>query len=129
LHVQEGGVVEQAVRREIVLPADPDEVWAALTEPERLEEWFATEVDLDPRPGGEGRFRWGNGEERRAVVDVVEPGRRIAFRWSGDDERVSCVGIMLEPVPEGTRVEIVESPSAGWSAALELRALAPFALV
>jgi uncharacterized protein YndB with AHSA1/START domain len=121
--------VEQVVRREVVLPATPDEVWAALTEAERLEEWFATEVDLDARPGGEGRFRWGNGEERRAVFEVVEPERRIAFRWSGEDERVSCVGITLEPVHDGTRVEIVESPSAGWSAALELRALASVACV
>ena len=41
------------VEREIVFPASPAEVWEALTEPERLEEWFATEVELDPRPGGD----------------------------------------------------------------------------
>ena len=60
------------VEREIMFPAEPDEVWEALTEPERLEEWFATEVELDPRPGGEGVFRWGDGEERRATVREVE---------------------------------------------------------
>jgi len=36
------------VRREIVFPAEPAEVWEALTEPERLEDWFATEVELSP---------------------------------------------------------------------------------
>ena len=32
------------VTREIVLPAAPDEVWEALTDPERLSEWFANDV-------------------------------------------------------------------------------------
>jgi uncharacterized protein YndB with AHSA1/START domain len=51
------------VTRELVLPAAPDEVWKELTDPDRLEEWFATEVELDLEQG-EGRFRWENGEER-----------------------------------------------------------------
>ena len=52
------------VEREIVFPESPAELWEALTEPERLEEWFASEVELDPRPGGAGIFRWAEGEER-----------------------------------------------------------------
>ena len=40
------------VRREIVLPNPREEVWEALTDPERLEDWFANDVDLDLRPGG-----------------------------------------------------------------------------
>ena len=36
------------VKREIVLPAEPDEVWSALTDSERLEEWFANDVELHP---------------------------------------------------------------------------------
>src|SRR3954453_5611314 len=75
------------IEREIVLPASPTEVWEALTEPERLEEWFATEVELDPRPGGEGVFRWGDGEERRALVREAEPGERLVLGW-GDDGAV-----------------------------------------
>ena len=66
------------VEREIVFPESPAELWEALTEPERLEEWFATEVELDPRPGGRGVFRWGDGEERRATVR--EAGRAGAAR-------------------------------------------------
>ena len=52
------------VERELVLDAPPDEVWDALTEPSRLAEWFANDVELDLRPGGGASFRWGNGEER-----------------------------------------------------------------
>jgi len=46
------------VRREIVLPTTREDAWEALTEPSRLEEWFATEVELDLREGGAAVFRW-----------------------------------------------------------------------
>src|SRR5438552_15945081 len=69
------------IEREIVFPASPAEVWEALTEPERLEEWFATEVELDPRPGGEGTFRWGNGEERHETVREAEAEERLGLDW------------------------------------------------
>ena len=107
------------IEREVVLPASPDEVWEALTEPERLEEWFATEVELDPRPGGEGVFRWGDGEERRAIVREAEPGERLVLDWDDAGEVV----LELEEVDGGTRVHVVES-APDFGTALELHALA-----
>jgi uncharacterized protein YndB with AHSA1/START domain len=107
------------VRREIVVPSEPEEVWEALTEPERLEDWFATEVELDASPGGRGVFRWGNGEERGVQVEELELERRLTLRWEDDGGEVAFT---LEPVPEGTRLVVVES-SPEFSAALELRAL------
>jgi uncharacterized protein YndB with AHSA1/START domain len=105
--------------REVVVPAERDEVWSALTEPERLEEWFANDVELELEPGGEGVFRWDDGEERHARVEEVEPGRRFAFTW---DE--SHVAIELDDVGGGTRVVVTETRGAGWGTALELHALA-----
>src|SRR5581483_4807636 len=107
------------IRREIVLPAPREDVWEALTEPERLEEWFANEVDLDLRPGGGASFRWGNGEERRAVVTEVEHEERLAFEWEDEGE----VEFTLADDDEGTRLVVRES-SPAWSTALELRASA-----
>jgi len=103
----------------VVFPADPAEVWNALTEPERLEEWFATEVELDPQPGGEGVFRWGDGDERRAIVREAEPEERLVLDWEDGGEVV----VALERVDGGTRVHVVET-SPQFSAALELYALA-----
>ena len=111
------------VEREIVVPEPPEEVWEALTEPERLEEWFATEVELDARPGGEGVFRWGDGDERHAVVREIEEVARLVLDW--DDG--GTVVLELEPVVEGTRVRVVES-SPEFAPALGLRALAWTAL-
>jgi uncharacterized protein YndB with AHSA1/START domain len=109
------------IRREIVLPAPREEVWEALTEPERLEDWFANDVELDLRPGGGASFRWSNGEERSATVTEVEPAERLAFRW--DDEQEGEVAFTLADDDEGTRLTVVES-SPAWSTALDLQASA-----
>jgi uncharacterized protein YndB with AHSA1/START domain len=111
------------VTRELTLPESPDEVWEALTDPERLEEWFANEVELEVEEGGEGVFRWDDGEVRRARVDEVEPGRRFAFTW-GEGEDESVVTFTLEEVPDGTRLVVTETVACGWATALELRAAA-----
>ena len=107
------------IEREIVLPAGPDEVWRSLTEAERLEEWFANDVELDPTPGGEGVFRWDDGEERRAVVREAEPGERLVLDW--DDE--GSVVLELEEVEDGTLLHVVET-APDFGTALELHALA-----
>ena len=107
------------VTREIVFPASPDEVWEALTDPDQLEEWFANDVELDPHPGGDGVFRWDDGEERHAKVVVADPGERLVLDWDEDGE----VEFTLEEVDEGTRLVVRES-TPEFSTALELRALA-----
>jgi uncharacterized protein YndB with AHSA1/START domain len=101
LSVAKGATVE--VTREVVLPAEPEQVWEALTDPERLGEWFANDVELDARPGGEGVFRWDDG-----------------------DGAESTVTIELEDVDGGTRLRVVETPSAvagEWATGLEVNAL------
>ena len=107
------------IRKEIVLPADREEVWAALTDPRRLEDWFANDVELDLRPGGEARFSWGNGESRTAIVTEVEPEERLAFEWDGEGE----VEFMLDDDIDGTRLTVVET-SPAWTTALDLQASA-----
>src|SRR5262249_58190581 len=89
----------------------------AVAERERMEEWFATEVELDARPGGEGIFRWGDGDERRAVVRELEEAERMVLDW---DDGGSVV-LELEPTVAGTRVHVVES-SPEFGPALELHA-------
>lgn len=105
--------------REIVFPVAPDEVWEALTDPEQLEEWFANDVELDAQEGGEGVFRWDDGEVRHATVVEAAPGERLVLDWD-DDGRVE---LTLEETEEGTRLFVRES-TPQFATALELRALA-----
>ena len=107
------------IEREIVLPVPPEEAWEALTEPERLEEWFANEVELDARPGGDRRVPLGRrrrpprGRRGRGGVGAtrVALGRRRPGR--ADARRA----------PRGTRVRVRET-APEWGMALELQALA-----
>jgi uncharacterized protein YndB with AHSA1/START domain len=107
------------IRREIVLPAPREEVWEALTDPDRLAEWFANDVDLDLRPGGGASFRWSNGEERSATVTEIDPERRLAFEWDDEGE----VEFTLDDAGDGTRLTVVETAPA-WTTALDLQASA-----
>jgi uncharacterized protein YndB with AHSA1/START domain len=118
--------VSVEVTREIVVDAEPEEVWEALTDPARLEEWFANDVELDAEAGGEGVFRWENGEERYALVEEVDVGRRFSFRWRDGAGEETVVAISLDAVGPATRVVVTESATgpaacaAEWATALEL---------
>ena len=106
------------VVREVVFDAPPDEVWEALTDPERLEEWFANDVEFDLDRGGV--FRWEDGEVRHAVVEEVEPERRLSIRWwdpSAPEE--SEVTFTLDETEDGTRLVVTETATAEWAWALE----------
>lgn len=107
------------IRKEIVLPAPREEVWEALTDAERLEDWFANDVEVDLRPGGGASFRWGNGEERHATFTEVEPEHRLAFEWDDEGE----VEFILDDDVDGTRLTVIETAPA-WSTAIEFQASA-----
>src|ERR1700674_4330651 len=110
--------LQMEVTREIVLPAPREEVWAALTEAEQLAEWFANDVELDLREGGEGVFRWGDGDERRAVIEEIDEARRLALRFEDD----GLVELELDDADGGTLLVVTETTPA-FGPALELRAL------
>jgi uncharacterized protein YndB with AHSA1/START domain len=104
------------VERSVVLPLPAEEAWEVVTEREHLEGWLAREVELDLRPGGEGRFRLDDGSERDAVVESVDDGRRYAFWWRSTDEDAgppTRVEISLDPEgDEATVLTVVESGHA-----------------
>ena len=101
------------VRRELEIRAPRERVWAALTEPEQLVQWFPTKrAEIELRPGGGAVLEW---EEATAdaVVDVVEPPGRLVFRWrpEGLDRPYTTVSFTLEEIADGasTRILLVES--------------------
>ena len=110
----------EAVEREVVLPASPEEVWPAVSQSEQISAWFGAEAQLDFRPGGRGVFRWRDGTERPVLVEEVEPPHRLSFRWlpfqrTAANEIVTLpatrVDITLEQVAEGTRLRVREHPA------------------
>jgi uncharacterized protein YndB with AHSA1/START domain len=98
------------VERETLVEAAPEEVWEALTDEDRLEEWMAPDVELDPIEGGEIAVRDGD-DERLGTVETLEEEERFAFTWYRPGEGESFVEFTLEPLPAGTRVTVVETPT------------------
>jgi uncharacterized protein YndB with AHSA1/START domain len=100
--------------KEVVLPVEADEAWAAVTEERALEAWLAERVELDLRPGGEAAFTLADGEERRGMVEEVAVGERLTFWWWPDQDppaQSSRVTFELAPAVGGTRVRVTETPA------------------
>ena len=97
------------VERDTLVEASPEEVWEALTDEDRLEEWLAPDVDLDPVEGGEIAVRDGD-DQRNGTVETLEEGERFAFTWSRPGEGESFVEFTIEALPGGSRVTVVETP-------------------
>jgi uncharacterized protein YndB with AHSA1/START domain len=98
------------VRRSVLIGAGADEVWDALVDPSRLEEWFADEVEGGELvPEGEVVFRWDDGCERVGVVEEVDEPRRLSFRWAELGGEETSVEFELAREDGGTRVTVVES--------------------
>jgi uncharacterized protein YndB with AHSA1/START domain len=80
--MSEPTAIEDAIR----ILAPRDEVFRALTEPERLERWMATSVESEPRTGG--RFRYSfefddasqNNVQEGEYLEVILD-RRLALPW------------------------------------------------
>src|SRR5262245_47901614 len=74
------------VRIEARLDTGIGEVWAALTEPRRLADWYG-EVEGELRDGGRFRARLhASGWEGTGRIEECEPKRRFLVVSKGDDE-------------------------------------------
>jgi uncharacterized protein YndB with AHSA1/START domain len=105
---------EGVVRRSVLIGAGADEVWDALVDPTRLEEWFADEVEGgELAPDGEVVFRWDDGCERVGVVEEVDEPRRLSFRWAELGGEETSVEFELTQEDAGTRVTVVETGLRG----------------
>lgn len=88
--------------------ADPDTVWEAITEADRLSQWFGAEVDFTAVPGSEGTVQFDEGSTRVLLVEEVEQGERLALRWASMTEAPTQVIFEIFPDGTGTRLVITE---------------------
>jgi uncharacterized protein YndB with AHSA1/START domain len=106
----------------------PEKVWAALTTPERLADWFA-EAEVDLRVGGQIRLAWNGVHKTTVTITVCDPPRSLAWRWEIGG-RDTLVRFDLEPDGDGCALTLTHSglspragPGAGvrsgWHAHLE----------
>jgi uncharacterized protein YndB with AHSA1/START domain len=110
-------ISKHRVTREAFLPAPRPEVWAALTEADRLADWLGGDVQIDPQPRGKVVVRGKGGVERRGRVIAVNRPYRLVLEWwegRGDEPRdapVTRVEFLLQEEDDGTRLTVSEWPA------------------
>lgn len=123
------------------ISAEPARVWAAITEPELMMQWWGPDagptlrVDADVRPGGHFSivFRTLDGAEHNptGTYREVVPEEKLVFTWEIPDvpEPLSLVTFSLEPFAGGTRLTLTHerlpdedsraSHEQGWNGLLD----------
>ncbi|SFE80329.1 Uncharacterized conserved protein YndB, AHSA1/START domain [Paenibacillus algorifonticola] len=102
-----------------------EQVWAMLTDNDKLALWFAELRVSELRKGGSMTFDMGNGELMPMEIFELEPGTVLAFAW--DD---NVVRFELHQEAEGCRLLLVEQLTelndhtpkdlAGWHVCLDV---------
>jgi uncharacterized protein YndB with AHSA1/START domain len=106
-------VADRAIQSSVTVDAGSDTVFRALTEPEALEHWLATNVESDPRTGGHFRYQFEfddptqNNVQEGEYLAVDQPSR-VALPWTfGFSPRQTTVEYALRPEDGGTRVDFM----------------------
>jgi uncharacterized protein YndB with AHSA1/START domain len=93
----------------ITIDAPLEEVWRAITEGEKIQQWFAPQASVEPRLGGEVLLSWGPGMEGKAPITIWEPGKRFGWTEHGDTANPRVVEFTLEGEGGKTRLRLVHS--------------------
>lgn len=117
------GLLQVVFHRHLRAPVE--KVWAALTVPERLADWFAT-AEVDLRVGGTIQLDWNGENEATMRITVCEPPRHLAWIWQLGG-RDTLVRFDLLPVSGGCELTLTHSGvpltqggvRPGWHAHLE----------
>lgn len=103
------------ITRTIDINAPADKVWAALTEPDLIAEWFGDTCEFDATPGGTGIFGWKEHGRHRVVVEHIDAPKTLVYRWARvpDADPVrgnsTVVRFDLTEIADGTRLSLLET--------------------
>src|SRR5260221_5589477 len=86
--------------------ATPEQVWAALTDPELKVQWTGQPAEYDARMGG--AFKLWDDYVSGEVVEF-DPPKKLAQTWKPGDWTIdnSVVSFTLTPTDEGTQLDLL----------------------
>jgi activator of HSP90 ATPase len=91
-------------KKYFIIPAEPEEVYAALTNPATIQLWSGEPAEMSTVPGSE--FSLWDGSISGKNIEFTE-GKKIVQEWFfGDQEAQSIVTIILHQDKKGTSVEL-----------------------
>jgi activator of HSP90 ATPase len=87
-----------------IIPAEPAEVYLALTNPATIQLWTGEKAEMSTEPGSEFSL-WNDSIAGKNLG--FEDGKKIVQEWYfGDQEEESIVTIKLHPHKKGTSIEL-----------------------
>ena len=87
-----------------IIPAEPDDLYVALTNPATIQLWTGEKAEMSTEPGSEFSL-WEDSISGRNIE--FEEGKKIVQQWYfGDQEEPSIVTIKLHLHKQGTSVEL-----------------------
>ncbi len=90
-----------------IIPAQPEEIFLALTNPATVQLWTGEPAIMSTEPGSE--FELWEGSIAGKNISF-EPGKKIVQQWYfGDQEADSIVTIKLHPHKAGTSAELIHT--------------------
>ncbi|MEO7311941.1 MAG: SRPBCC domain-containing protein [Chitinophagaceae bacterium] len=90
-----------------IIPAQPEEIFLALTNPATLQLWTGEPAIMSTEPGSE--FELWDGSIAGKNMEF-ETGRKIVQQWYfGEQEEPSIVTIKLHPHKNGSSVELIHT--------------------
>lgn len=91
-------------KKYFIIPATPEDVYLALTNPNTIHLWSGEEAEMSIEPGSE--FSLWDGSIVGKNLEFID-GKKIVQHWYfGEQEEDSIVTIILHPHQEGTSVEL-----------------------
>ena len=97
----------KSFKKYYIIPAQPEEIYLALTNPSTIHLWTGEHAEMSTEPGSE--FSLFDGSIVGKNVQF-ETGKKIIQQWYfGDQEVESIVSIKLHPHPRGTSIELNHS--------------------
>lgn len=108
---------EATVTRTVTIAAPRDLVWALLTAPDQLSQWFGQRADFPDgvAPGALGSFGWTGEGDFPARIEINDPQTRFAFTWGSpgeplrEDNATTATFTLADAADGGTELTVVET--------------------
>ena len=120
-----------SIERELYIDATPEVVFAVVSEPAHIKDWWSAETEIEPQAGSTSTIVWtdeATGRTDREAIIVVEaqPPRRFVFRWTHPEDEPAAiensllVTFDLTPTGNGTTLRMTETGfrEQGWEIAV-----------
>jgi uncharacterized protein YndB with AHSA1/START domain len=111
--------IPDQIERVLTLPVPQARVWAALTTPQGISQWFSTHAEFELQVGSKMLLHWEKeGITAPGQVEKIDPPHEFAFRWlacgAGDTQELTptnstLVSFTLKTVDGGTCLTLRET--------------------